>query len=725
MPSISILLVLLGICPQIEGFVLSRGRAQNQLSWGEARAKAATTVAQLERNELKQIIRGSHFAATGSPDVGFYVGNTPAIHRLGIPALKMQDAAQGFRATEPKTDGTTTAWPCMLALASTWDEELVGLVAASIGDEFKGKGANVILGPSINVHRPAAGGRNFEYLSGEDPYLGARLTRAYVRGVQDRGVMAVAKHFAFNEQETNRMNMSAKVGPRTKWELYYPPFKAAVDAGVGAFMCAYNKVNGTYACHNHDILVQDLKTTMGFKGFVMSDWAAMHHVDALSQGMDQEQPGQIMLGSDPVFGVLMDSVVSSLSRSVLDVAATNILTAVYRFGLDVEPSCTPPNCSEELHSDQTSTETLGHPHHEVALTAASSSLVLLKNKDGLLPLTKDKATSLAVLGLAAWDESHKYFVGYGSGYVSPGSSAKTPGAAIMDRAAKAGITVTFPKTENLTEAVDVAAAADVVIVVVGTPASEGVDRARLSLSDYGDELISAVTATKKPTVVLMQTPGAVLTPWRDEVAAIANIFMGGVGTGDAWASFLFGDLAPRGRLPIMMPATETDVIPVSSDEDVDYSEDLFTSYRSPSLKAAFPFGHGLSFTSFEYNKAIASSTDCTTGAVCVTVEVKNSGQRDGEELVQAYMHFPNPSGGDDAWAKQTPDIVLRGFRRTKVLKPGESQHLRFEFTDEDLSLYSPIAGGWVPQTSVEICLGASSGDLRQKLAVDLSSDSTR
>jgi len=717
MLALSSILLLCSFAPTA-GFVLSRGRGDRQLSWAEARTKATETVAQLEPKELYSIVRGSHFAATGSPDAGFYVGNTPAIPRMAIPALKMQDAAQGFRATEPHSDGTTTAWPCMLALASTWDEELVSLVSASIGDEFKGKGANVILGPSINVHRVAAGGRNFEYLSGEDPYLGSRLTTAYVKGVQSRGVMAVAKHFAFNEQETNRMTNSVKVGARTKWELYYPPFKAAVDAGVGAFMCAYNMVNGTYACHNHEMLKEDLKASMGFKGYVMSDWLAMHGVDALSQGLDQEQPGVIQL-IDRQFGVLVDTAVSTLSRSILDTAATNILTAVYRLGLDDAQSCAPPNCSQELLSDQTGAETHGRQHHEVAVTAAASSLVLLKNEDGILPLTKAKATSLAVLGQVAWDEGHKYFVGMGSGYVSPGKKAKSPGAAIQERAAKEGMTVTYPEADNLTEALNVAAAADVVIVVVGTEASEGVDRASLSVGDDGDELITALVSTKKPIVVLMQTPGAVLTPWRDEVAGIANMFMGGVGTGEAWAQFLFGDSLPRGRLPIMLPATKSDVIPVTAEEDVDYSEDLFTSYRSPSFKAAFPFGHGLSFTSFEYKNA--ASTDCTRGAVCVTVDIKNSGQMPGEELVQAYAHFPDPSGGDDAWAKQTPDMMLRGFRRTKVLNPGETQQIRFEFTEDDMSLYSPAAGGWVPQTAVEIRLGASSGDLRQKLVVDVQS----
>eukprot|EP00913_Durusdinium_trenchii_P009996 g9382.t1 len=209
--------------------ILLKSTPKNR-TWDEAKQKAAEVVAQLTVPELNDLLRGSHFAMSGSPDVGYYVGNIASIPRLQIPALKMQDAAQGFRPTEPNTGGTTTAYPCMLALASTWDEDLVNLVAAAIGTEFKGKGANVILGPSVNVHRVAAGGRNFEYLSGEALLLGIQGPR------------------------THRMTMDAKASERTAMELYFAPFRGAVSAGVGSFMCAYNKVNGTYSCQNAELL---------------------------------------------------------------------------------------------------------------------------------------------------------------------------------------------------------------------------------------------------------------------------------------------------------------------------------------------------------------------------------------------------------------------------------------------------------------------------------------
>ncbi|CAK9029157.1 unnamed protein product [Durusdinium trenchii] len=693
--------------------ILLKSTPKNR-TWDEAKQKAAEVVAQLTVPELNDLLRGSHFAMSGSPDVGYYVGNIASIPRLQIPALKMQDAAQGFRPTEPNTGGTTTAYPCMLALASTWDEDLVNLVAAAIGTEFKGKGANVILGPSVNVHRVAAGGRNFEYLSGEDPHLGFRLTAAYVKGVQEQGVMAVAKHFAFNEQETHRMTMDAKASERTAMELYFAPFRGAVSAGVGSFMCAYNKVNGTYSCQNAELLKKDLRGLMDFQGFVMSDWLATHTPDALAAGMDQEQPGIIQLPLGAKSAVLTDKELNKVDKHIREAAASHVLTAVYRMGLDREPGCTPPNCTQELVSDQTKATTRGQRHEEIAFHAAASSVVLMKN-NGLLPLTKDKVRRIAVLGEAAVDETHRTYVGKGSGYVQPDSSAKTPLAAIEERAAKENIEIIRPDSHTPEEAKSLGGTVDAIIVVVGVDASEGSDRTSLDLGHKSDHLVKAA-ASKAPTIVLLQIPGAVLMPWKGEVGAIAGIFMGGVATGAAWASVLFGDKLPTGRLPLMMPETINDTIQIGENREVDYSEGLLTSYRSPSFKAAFPFGHGLTYTTFEFSGAQQTREGCQAAA-CVEVTVTNSGKTAGEEVVQAYLHFPEPSGGDEKWVKSTPAKVLKGFHRTQELKPGQTETVLFNFAPEDFTLFSSERG-WVEQSKVTVHLGASSEDIRQSLPVE-------
>ena len=234
------------------------------------------------------------------PEAGWYVGNTPSIPRLNIPPILMQDAGQGFRTTDRRIVGEVTSWSVGLGLASTWDPALVKEWAAAVAKEYRAKGANTILGPGLNTHRVARGGRNAEYLSGEDPWLGAALVGPYVEGFQSQGVMAVAKHFGLNNQETDRDDVNAIVpDARALSEVYHVPFRAAVDAGVAAFMCSYNLVNGTHACSSESLLGSDLKATMGYGGFVMSDWWATHDTSA-AQGLDMEMPGNAPPGKDGV-----------------------------------------------------------------------------------------------------------------------------------------------------------------------------------------------------------------------------------------------------------------------------------------------------------------------------------------------------------------------------------------------------------------------------------------
>ena len=252
----------------------------------DAAAAARNLSAQLTVAERLRLIQGVGWSGWELlPD--FYVGSMYAIPRLGIPSIKMQDAGQGFRTIGARNVGRVTAWPCLLAVAATWDTQLTRRFAAALGAEFKAKGANVILGPSVNVHHVARNGRNAEYLSGEDPALGAALATAYVQGVQSAGVAATAKHFVLNSQETHRNSESSDVSDRALWEVYYPPFEAAVRAGAAAFMCSYNRVNGTHACGDAHILIDHLRDSMGFDGFVMSDWWAIHDVDAAKNGVDQ------------------------------------------------------------------------------------------------------------------------------------------------------------------------------------------------------------------------------------------------------------------------------------------------------------------------------------------------------------------------------------------------------------------------------------------------------
>lgn len=663
-------------------------------TWLEARNMANGKVRRMREEELHSLVRGSHFSVSSlSPEKGFYAGNTPAIPRLRIPALKMHDAGQGFR-TDPEQAGTTTSFPCGLALAATWDLAIVRRTAAAIAQEFVGKGANVMLGTSISVHRVQLSGRNFESLAGEDPYLGSVMAFNYILGAQGQGVMTTVKHFAFSHQETNRTMQDSVVDDRTAWELYYPPFQAAIAAGAGAIMCSLNRVNGIHACENSDLLERDLKGKMRFPGFVMSEWYGTHNATAYQSGLDQDMPG----GSDLVsnlISVTTPEKVAKLPHSLntLRKAAANILTSIYRLRLDTNPGCKPPACNAELASNQRTAA-----HSWVAREAATNSIILLKNEGSVLPLERAKAPTIAVFGVAADAKpalrGEDYYAGGGSGHV-PLLNVTTPLQAIRKRASEAGIRI-----------VDDLKSASVCVVIVAATSGEGVDRKTLRVDGKSDILTASKSCNK--TVVLMQTPGAVLTKWRWKVAAIANLFLGGEETANAWAAAVFGDVSPSGKLPIALPEDFTDIVQPSPDV-VQYSEHLETSYRSPKVKAAYPFGHGLSYASFELD--VPRQDICWSKLPCLKVNVTNNHTKySGREVVQAYIHFRPELG--------LPRLMLKAFAKTGVLKPGGREEVWVLFNDQPAaSAYDPKLGRRVLQPHSEVHVGVSSADIRYKITL--------
>jgi len=531
--------------------------------------------------------------------------------------------------------------------------------------------------------------------------------------------MAVAKHFAYNEQETDRFNQSSDVDDRTAWELYYPPFEATVEAGVASVMCSYNRVNGTHACENESLLRRDLKGRLGFRGFVMSDWWALH-APASDRGVDQEMPGIPQDDPEPWLSHnrLEASEGTSPSERHLE-PALRILAAMHRLRLTERPSCTPGRgCSEALRSNQRSPQ-----HDALAREAAASSVVLLKNS-GVLPLPEAGGTStLALIGGALSAESlwgqdpvHRmmpakdYYMGGGSGHcgVLP-EQLVTPLTALTQRAERSGWKVSASPSNNLTEALAAAQGADVAIVVVAASSIETLDRDTLTLDDGADELINALRKEGRRTIVLVQAPGTFLSPWRDTVDAVAALFLGGEQTGSAWADVVFGDRSPAGKLPIMLPKSASSTIDPSDEPSAVYSEGVFTSYRAKDApsQSAFPFGHGLSYTVFAYGTVTRTPSEaCPAPAVlCVRIDVRNAGSRSGSEVAQAYVAFPQQ---DDA-----PRLVLRGFHRTAELRPGDSEVVVFSFSARDLSVYRH--GDWKLQHSVSVHIGSSSADLRGAL----------
>jgi len=700
-------------------------------SWSEAYSLAEEKLAELTLEERAKLVNGVGVLPNWKWQPGYYVGNTPGIPSKEVPWLKMQDSGNGFRGLHPSEAGTAVVWPCPLALASTWDEELVEQQAIAIGHEFRGKDANVALGPGVNVHRVARGGRNFEYLSGEDPYLGARLVRPYVRGIQSQGVLAVVKHFAFNEQETHRRWESSNVDDQTAWELYYPPFEAAVDAGAASLMCAYNRVNGTPACSNRDLLVRDLREKMGFHGFVMSDWAATHGM-TMESGLDMDQPG---------FDGFYSYWHVSHKEEALNISAQRILASIFRVRLEQEQkSCIPPSCLEAQSRNVSLPE-----HVTLAREVAKSAVVLLKN-NGILPINASKVKKIGVLGMAAdagpaqggWLSGDAYSGG-GSGHVQGVSSTITTVLDALSAKAEAlGVEIRSAHTtyshKNSSTLAELKDEVDMVLVVAKTTGHERSDRPNLHLDDGADTLIADVAKTK-PAVVLLMLPGAILMPWRDEVAAIASLFHGGQESGHAFASILFGDSNPVGKLPIMMPKSEADTIQPSSDSDVPYSEKLKTSYRSESFHAAYPFGFGLSYTTFLVQRLDTTiehqawlmqlqrtpspdppgrPADTTVFPLAhVEILVENIGKHAGAEVVQTYLAFPNV---DPNASSNTPALQLRGFRKTQQLLPGQQEILQFNFSPRDFALYLPTEG-WRVQDKVILRVGTSSEDLQDEVSL--------
>lgn len=689
------------------------------LTWNAAYAKADAMLAKMTNDEKYLLMHGIGWYNVPIIDEGplkawWFAGNTPPIPRLGIPSLNMQDAAQGFRDAWRENAGLATCWPSLLALAATWNVETARKYAEALGDEYRAKGANFILGPSVNVHRSAFAGRNFEYLSGEDPFLGARLTEAYVQGVQSRGVASVVKHWIFNNQETNRRSESNTVDDKTAWELYFPPFQAAVDAGVSAVMCAYNKIDGVYSCANEKYL-GILKKTIGFRGFVQSDWYATHAI-SVREGLDQEMPGTDYYTPEAL---------RTVNTSLIDSSARRILAAMYRMRLFNTTKCSAP-AKEWLMKDVTS-----EAHTALAKQVAAESIVLLKNANEVLPITNASIKRIAVVGSPSssaasdpwgpfhWFPDGDYYSGGGSGHVTA-AHLVTPLDGIRQRAAAAGIEVIAEPSDDIRRVKAAAAQADLTIVVVATTSREAEDRSTLNLDNNANALIDAIAAEVSNVVVIVQAPGAVLMPWRASVQAIGLMFLGGQETGSAWASVLFGDTSPTGRLPIMLPATDADAITTSKSANVEYSEGMATSYRNPNFTAAFPFGHGLSYSEFDYSNAeVQPCGEASKGpSLCLSLSVRNSGKRPASTVAQLYLQYPASAG--------YPAPLLKGFQQTGPLSAGASVTVTFRLSERDLSYYSLASGAWALAAGPSVAhIGESSRDIRTSLPITLGPNITR
>jgi len=666
-----------------------------------------------------------------------------AVPRLGIPSIKMADGPMGVRSwlgssaitSAPAAQKTfsSTAFPAGVAIASTWDVSLAQRVGQAIAQEVKAAGRDMILAPTVNIQRVPLWGRNFEGY-GEDPYLASMLGVAYIKGVQGEGVIPSVKHFAANNEEFERHRIDEKIDERALNEIYFPAFKAAVQqADAWVVMSAYNKVNGTYCAENPYLLNDVLKKKWGFKGFVISDWGSTYSTAAtVNAGMDLEMPGGEraktwlklpgtiaagnggdFLSPDKVLAEVRDG---HISVANIDDNVGRILRVIFSSGL-----------FDQQHNALPSIDT--PEHRKLARIAAAESIVLLKNAGGLLPIDSAKIKSIAVIGPNA---AIARAGGGGSSKVNP-TYVVTPLEGIRERAGSA-IQVTYALGASIpgevpandtpeareklrAEAVSIATKADAAIVVVGdSPAveSEGFDRKTLDLPEGQDELIQAVAKANHNTIVVFNSGSSVnVSRWINEVPSLLSAWFGGQEIGHGVADVLFGDENPSGKLPFSF-VNEFKQSPASGNYPgenlhVTYAEGIYVGYRyfdKKEIAPQFPFGYGLSYTTFAYSDLKISPANAE-GTVQVSLKVRNSGKLDGVEIVQLYVH-------DGHAIVDRPVKELKAFGRV-TLKAGESTAVSFTLDRSSFSFYSTAKHDWVAEPGTfDILVGASSRDIRLK-----------
>jgi len=644
-------------------------------------------------------------------------GYVPGVPRLGIPALQESDASLGVAnpLNVRKGDGAT-ALPSGLALASTWNPGMAYLGGAMIGMEAWRKGFNVLLAGGANLARDPRNGRNFEYL-GEDPLLTGTLAGQAIRGIQSQHVVSTVKHFALNDQETGRLALSAQIDEAAMRESDLLAFELAIEAGKpGSVMCAYNRVNGIYACENDDLLNKTLRGDWNYPGWVMSDWGAVHGLDAANQGLDQESAGQ--LDKQPFFGQpLKDAIADgSFKKAQLDRMAHRILRSMFAEGLFDHP---PVRSEINYAADGL-----------IAQHAAEQGIVLLKNAGGLLPLART-VRSIAVIGGHA---DVGVLSGGGSSQVmpvgGPALALKQPGTGAMAQfrimvydpsaplkaiAAEApGARVDYADGADPAAAAALAKGADVAVVFVTQWMIEGYDAPDLTLPDHQDAVVAAVAAANPRTIVVLETGNPVLMPWLDQVGAVMEAWYPGARGGEAIANILFGEVNPSGRLPITFPAGQEDMprpgIPGwGMDEktpfDVRYTEGSNVGYRwfkMAALHPLFAFGYGLSYSSFRYSNLTVHGGR----ALEVGFDVTNTSPRPGMDTPQAYA--TPPFGGERGRWRQR----LIGWKKIE-LKPGETRHVTLSADPRLLAHFDEKTHDWrLEGGTYRVAVGASAMDLK-------------
>lgn len=630
--------------------------------------------------------------------------HTPAVERLGIPSILMTDGPHGLRKETgvPGKSYPATCFPTGSALACSWDRELMTRLGQALADECRSQGVSIVLGPAANIKRSPLCGRNFEYYS-EDPYLSSQIAAAYIKGVQSKGVGTSLKHFAANNKETDRMTTETVVDERTLREIYLASFETAVkEAKPWTIMCAYNKLNGEFCSENKRLLSDILRDEWGFDGVVVSDWGAVNERDdGMLAGLDLEMPSSNGLGTQKIINAVKSG---KISAEALDRAVGRVLSLVLK-------------CVEEKNSFSDEKPFTEAEHHTLAREIASQCMVLLKN-NGTLPLKK--SGRLAVIGRFAKKPRYQ---GGGSSHINP-TMLDIPFDEIKKSAPMLNVFYadgynldddSVADSELIAEAVKTAQSADVAVIFAGLPdsyESEGYDRRHMRIPDGQNALIEAVSKAQKNTVVVLYNGSPVEMPWIDSVSAVLEGYLCGQASGGATADILFGDVNPSGKLAETFPKKLNDNpsylnFPGERPDYVEYREGVFVGYRyyeKKEIAPLFPFGHGLSYTTFEYRGIKTDKTEITDGdTLTVQVTVANTGKMAGKETVELYVR-------DVESSVMRPYKELRGFEKVE-LEPGEEKTVSFTLSKRDFAYYDVERHGFEAESGAfEILAGGSSAD---------------
>ena len=663
-------------------------------------AKAKELVGQMTLEEKALLLAGDGWWATYG------------VERVGLPSISMTDGPHGVRKGQGaglSKSVPATCFPTASALASSWNRDLIRRVGVALGKESQACDVQVLLGPGVNMKRSPLGGRNFEYFS-EDPVLAGKMAASYIEGVQSQGVGTSLKHYAANNQEFERMATSSNVDERTLSEIYLPAFEIAVkEARPWTVMSAYNLVNGVYASEHKHLLQEILRDKWGFAGLVVSDWGGVNdRVEGLRAGTDLEMPGSGDYNRNKIIEAVKSG---TLSGERLDESAAQLVALALK--------------TKDQHRENTSFDV--EEHHALAREAGAESIVLLKNANNILPLHLKDVNKIAVIGAFAKIPRYQ---GSGSSQVNPTKVSNAYDELVKMTGSQekfayaAGYDFEGDVTESLLEeARNVAIGADVAIIFAGLPdsyESEGFDRSSLAMPSGHNQLIETVSGAQPNVVVVLMNGSAITMPWADRVKGIVEAWLGGQAGGGAIADVITGAINPSGKLSETFPKRleDTPTFPnfPGRNRHANYGEGVFIGYRYFDIKDAeplFPFGFGLSYTTFEYTGIKASAPSIKdTDQVAIEVTVKNTGPTPGKEIIQLYVHERNP-------AVLRPIKELKAFDKV-TLAPGEERAVTFNLSERDFAYYDTDLHDWNVRPGIfDVLVGGSSRNLPLKETVEV------